>query len=96
VTIKAVKLPVRGVVKMTKTPTPRTRMAAPTVAKTSTMMRPRSAAMAMAPIWRFSLLAGAEMRSVEVERPSSADASWCGSAEILVVVEVMAAVIRLI
>jgi hypothetical protein len=44
-----------GVVNTSSKPTPKTRMAAPKVANTSTMMSPRRAATAMAPTWRFSV-----------------------------------------
>jgi hypothetical protein len=97
VTIKRLKLDVNGLVKITSTPTPSTRMAAPTVAKISTMMRDRRAATAMS--WRFSCL-GASMRSVETEsREESRErlvALMWGRAAISLVVEVMAAVMRLI
>jgi hypothetical protein len=80
-----------GVVKTTNNPTPKTKMAAPRVAKISTMMRPRRAATAMAPTWRFST-AG----TVSMERFSVLLASTWGRVLIWLLVEVMAAVILLI
>jgi hypothetical protein len=97
VRIKSDSDDVNGVVKITSTPSPSTKIAAPTVAKISTMIRDRSAATAMS--WRFSSL-GDSMRSVETEsmedsRDRLVAFTW-GRAAISLVVEVMAAVMRLI
>jgi hypothetical protein len=88
VKIKRLKLDTIGVVNTSNKPTPKTKIAAPRVAKISTMIKPSRAATAMAPTWRFSLTLG-----ISVGSPLELA---CGRALISAVVEVMAAVMRLI
>jgi len=91
-TIKPASALGNGVVKTVNRPRPKTAIAPPTVASTSTMMRDRVAAMVIRTTWRFS---SGCATSISVERLVGVVAVR-GSWLISPVVERMAAVMRLI